>query len=257
MDMARYARQIALKQIGKDNQEKLLTKSVLIVGLGGTGSAAAEMFSRLGVKQLILIDRDKIEITNLNRQILYGVGDLKKYKAETAAGRIREINPDIKVEFYNKAFDADMAYLVNTVDLVFDGTDNMTTRFIINDACDKYGIPWVFTSAIETYGEFKAVIPGKTSCYACFNTEPAELPSCATSGVLSTVPAMIALYGVNTAIKILLDYENDGSIYFIDGFNFEINRIGIEKNINCRCCHDKNYRYLNREYSGIGKSLLL
>ncbi len=257
MDMARYARQIALKQIGKDNQEKLLKKSVLIVGLGGTGSVAAEMFSRVGVKKLVLIDRDKIEITNLNRQILYNMNDLKKYKAETAAGKIREINSDVEVEFYNKAFDAAMAYLVSTVDLVFDGTDNMTTRFIINDACDKYNIPWVFTSAIETYGEFKAVVPGKTSCYACFNREPGELPSCEVSGVMSTIPAMIALNGVNMAIKILLDYKIDGGMYFIDGFNFEINRINIEKNMKCRCCHDKNYIYLGQEYSGIGKSLLL
>ncbi|WP_298279109.1 HesA/MoeB/ThiF family protein [Ferroplasma sp.] len=257
MDMARYARQIALKQIGKENQEKLLEKSVLIIGLGGTGSAAAEMFSRLGVKKLILIDRDKIEITNLNRQILYGMDDLKKYKAETAAAKIREINPDIDVEFYNRAFDADMAYLTGTVDLVFDGTDNMTTRFIINDACDKYGIPWIFTSAIETYGEFKAVVPGKTSCYACFNRDPADLPSCEVSGVMSTIPAIIAMYGVNLAVKVLLNYEIDGSMYFIDGFAFEINRIGIEKNMSCRCCHDKNYVYLGREYSGIGKSILL
>ena len=257
MDMARYARQIALKQIGNDNQEKLLQKSVLIVGLGGTGSAAAEMFSRLGVRKLIFIDRDRIEITNLNRQILYNMDDLKKYKAETAADKIRKINPDIEVEFYNKAFDADMAYLVNTVDFVFDGTDNMTTRFIINDACDKYGTPWIFTSAIETYGEFKAVIPGETSCYACFNKDPVRLPSCEISGVISTIPAMIALNGVNMAIKILLDYKVDGSMYFIDGFNLEINKINIEKNMRCRCCHDKNYTYLGREYSGIGKSILL
>ncbi|WMT51610.1 MAG: HesA/MoeB/ThiF family protein [Ferroplasma sp.] len=257
MDMTRYARQMVLKQIGRENQEKLLEKSVLIVGLGGTGSAAAEMFSRLGVKKLVLIDRDKIEITNLNRQILYSMNDLKKYKAEAAAGKIREVNPDIDVEFYNRAFDADMAYLVGAVDLVFDGTDNMTTRFIINDACDKYGIPWIFTSAIETYGEFKAVIPGKTSCYACFNKDPAELPSCEVSGVMSTIPAIVAMYGVNMAVKVLLNYEIDGSLYFIDGFAFEINRIGIEKNIGCRCCHDKNYMYLGREYSGIGKSILL
>ncbi|WP_337860975.1 HesA/MoeB/ThiF family protein [Ferroplasma sp.] len=255
--MKRYSRQIVLKQIGEDNQKKLLEKSVLIVGLGGTGSAAAEMFSRLGVKKLILVDRDRIEITNLHRQILYGMKDLKNYKAEAAAKRLKEINPDVEIEFYNNAFDSSMAWIVDNVDLVFDGTDNMTTRFIINDACDKYEKPWVFTSAIEVYGEFKAIIPGKTSCYACFNAEPEELPVCAVAGVLSTVPGIIASYGVNLAIKILLDYKIDGSIYFIDAFNFEIKKIGIGKNRECRCCSKKDYKYLGKEYSGIGKSMLL
>ncbi len=257
MEMIRYSRQIVLKYIGEDNQRKLLEKSILIVGLGGTGSTAAEMFSRLGVKKLILVDRDKIEITNLHRQILYGMDDLKKYKAETAAEKLKKINPDVQVEFYNETFDSSIAWLVNSVDLVFDGTDNMTTRFIINDACDKYGKPWVFTSAIEMYGEFKAVIPGKTSCYACFNSEPTELPACEVSGVLNTVPTIIASYGVNLAMKILLDYKIDGSIYFIDSFSFEINRIDIERNNKCRCCHEKDYKYLGKEYSGIGKSILL
>ena len=257
MDMKRYSRQIVLKQIGEANQKKLLEKTILIIGLGGTGSAAAEMFSRLGVKKLILVDRDRIEITNLHRQILYDMDDLKEYKAETAAKKLQKINPDVEVEFHNSAFDSSLAYMVNSADLVFDGTDNMTTRFIINDACDKYGIPWVFTSAIEMYGEFKAIIPGKTSCYACFNSEPAELPSCEVTGVLNTVPALIASYGVNLAVKILLDYGIDGSIYFIDAFHFEINKINVERNSKCRCCHDKDYKYLGKEYSGIGKSILL
>jgi molybdopterin/thiamine biosynthesis adenylyltransferase len=256
-NMLRYSRQIVLKQIGKDNQKKLLEKSILIVGLGGTGSAAAEMFSRLGVKKLILIDRDKIEITNLHRQILYCMDDLKKYKAETAAKKLKEINPDVEIEFYNDTFDSSRAWLLNKADLVFDGSDNMTTRFIINDACDKYGKPWVFTSAIEMYGEFKGIIPGKTSCYACFNTEPEKLPVCAVAGVLSTVPNIVASYGVNLAVKILLGYEPDGSIYFLDAFNFEIRKIYIEKNKECRCCSKKDYKYLGREYSGIGKSILL
>jgi adenylyltransferase/sulfurtransferase len=257
MEMVRYSRQIVLKSIGEDNQKKLLKKSVLVVGLGGTGSAAADMFSRLGVGKLILIDRDRLEITNLHRQILYGMGDLKKYKAETAAEKIKEINPDVEVEFYNKAFDSSMAWLVNSVDIVFDGTDNMTTRFIINDACDKYGKPWIFTSAIEMYGEFKAVIPGKTSCYACFNREPTELPICEVAGVLNTLPNIVASYGVNLAMKILLEYDVDGSIYFVDAFNFEINRVTMAKSNNCRCCNNKDYKYLGKEYSGIGKSILL
>jgi adenylyltransferase/sulfurtransferase len=257
MDMKRYSRQIVLKQIGEKNQKKLLEKTILIIGLGGTGSAAAEMFSRLGVKKLILIDRDRIEITNLHRQILYDMNDIKKYKAETAAKKLREINPDVEIEFYNSTFDSSMAFIVNSVDFVFDGTDNMTTRFIINDACDMYVKPWVFTSAIEMYGEFKAIIPEKTSCYACFNSEPAELPACEVAGVLNTVPDIIASYGVNLAMKILLDFEIDGSIYFIDAFNFEINKINVERNTKCRCCHEKDYKYLGKEYSGIGKSILL
>ena len=143
----------------------MLEKSILIVGLGGTGSTAAEMFSRLGVKKLILVDRDKIELTNLHRQILYGMDDLKKYKAETAAEKLRNINPGVQVEFYNETFDSSMAWLVNSVDLVFDGTDNMTTRFIINDACDKYGKPMNNKKLVSFLVVITVVIMVGTSLY--------------------------------------------------------------------------------------------
>ncbi len=194
MNMKRYARQIALKSIGEKGQETLLDKTVLIIGAGGTGSAAADLFSRLGIKKIILIDRDKVEISNLHRQILYDNNDVGKYKVDAAEEKIRSINPDIEIETFNMTFDSSKAEMVKKANIIFDGTDNMTTRFIINDACDKYNKPWIFTSASEIYGEFKAIIPGVTSCYACYNKEPVETPDCSVTGVLNSLPSMVSSF---------------------------------------------------------------
>ncbi len=256
MDLKKYTRQISLNFIGEENQKKLLNKTVLIIGLGGTGSAIADLISRSGIKKLILIDRDKIEITNIHRQILYDYYDIGKYKAETACKKIKNINPDIDLEYYNETFDASKINLIKHVDLVFDGTDNMLTRFIINDACNKFNTPWVFTSANEVYGEIKAIIPNKTSCYACYNKEPTELPSCAVTGVLSTLPNVIGSFAVNLGIKILLGYDVSGDLHFFDVINFEVRKIKINKNEKCISCSLKNYKYLTNYYSNLGKSIL-
>ncbi len=100
----------------------------------------------------------------------------------------------------------------------------MTTRFIINDACIKFNKPWIFTSAIEMYGEIKAIIPGRTSCYACYNNDPVEMPSCAVSGVLSPVPSAIASMAVTMAVRIMLGGSISGDLYFIDAFNTDITK---------------------------------
>lgn len=256
MDLKKYARQISLDIIGEENQKKLLSKKILIIGLGGTGSAIADLISRIGIKKLILIDRDKIEDTNIHRQILYDYSDINKYKAETAYKKIKKINPDIDIKFYNNTFDASKIDLIKNVDLVFDGTDNMTTRFIINDACNYFNIPWVFTSANEIYGEIKAIIPDKTSCYACYNKEPEELPSCSVTGVLNTLPDIIGSFAVNLGIKILLNYDVSGDLYYFDVFNFEFRKIIINKNDKCISCSLKNYKYLSDYYKNLGKSIL-
>ncbi|KPV44712.1 MULTISPECIES: HesA/MoeB/ThiF family protein [Acidiplasma] len=251
-----YARQEALKFIGSTGQGQLLQKTVLVIGLGGTGSAAANLFARLGIKKLIIIDRDIIEISNIHRQLLYDYDDIGKYKAETAFKKIKKINPYLDVEYYNETFDASKAYLVEKSDLVFDGTDNMTTRFIINDACIKFNKPWIFTSAIEMYGEIKAIIPGRTSCYACYNNDPVEMPSCAVSGVLSPVPSAIASMAVTMAVRIMLGGSISGDLYFIDAFNTDITKINIKKNKECRACNYRDFKYLGAYYSNLGKSIL-
>ena len=256
MNLTKYARQLSLNFIGEENQRKLLNKTVLVVGLGGTGSTMANLLARTGIKKMILIDRDKIEETNIHRQILYDYDDINNFKAETAYKKIRKINPDVEVQYYNETFDSSKIDLIRDIDLVFDGTDNMLTRFIINDACNKFKTPWVFTSANETYGETKAVIPDKTSCYACYNREPLELPSCSVTGVLSTLPNIIGSFAVNLGIKILLDYNISGDLYFFDVLNFELRKIKINKNDNCISCSLNGYKYLSKYYSNLGKSML-
>ncbi len=256
MNLQKYARQTSLKAIGMEGQKKLLEKTILIVGLGGTGSAAADLFSRLGVKKLIMIDRDRIEDTNIHRQILYNYSDIGSFKAETAANKVMEINPDIEVEFHNNTFDSSKINLIENADLVYDGTDNMTTRFIINDACNKFNKPWVFTSANEFYGEVKGIMPGKTSCYACYNKKPEHMPSCAVTGVINTLPVNISTFAVNIGMKIMLGENINGDLYFIDVYDIDMHPIKINKNPECRSCSKRKYDYLTPYYSNMGKSIL-
>ena len=129
-------------------------------------------------------------------------------------------------------------------------------RFIINDACNKFNTPWVFTSANEVYGEAKGIIPGKTSCYACYNNKPENIPSCAVTGVINTLPVNISSFAVNIGMKIMLGENIDGDLYFIDVYNISIHSIKINRNPGCRSCSKGEYDYLTMYYSNMGKSIL-
>ncbi|KAA8923096.1 HesA/MoeB/ThiF family protein [Thermoplasma sp.] len=250
----KYARQMVLRQFDRDDISRIRNARVMIVGLGGVGSLIADLFVRSGVKKIVIVDRDYVASSNLYRQTLYSEDDIGDSKAEAARRRLQKINSEVEIQAINETFDASNAEdLVSSVDLVMDGTDNLTSRLIINDACVKVGRPWVMASAIETYGQVKAIIPEKTSCYRCyFTNEPFPQPTCAEVGVLSSLVTAISSIAFTIGMKILTGKEIDGSIYNLDIWNMDLDRILVDRRKDCPACGLHNYEYLTDRYKNIG-----
>ena len=251
---ARYSRQSILRVFEPGDFDRIRESTIVVVGIGGTGSMAADLFARVGVKKLKIVDRDFGSISNLHRQILYDDDDIGEPKVAVAKRKLNRINPDVSIEECNAAFDASNAEdLISDADLVFDGTDNFTTRLIINDACVKLRKPWIYTSAIETYGEVKTIIPGKTSCLACYVTMPNQRqPVCSEVGVFPSVPNMVASFAFTMAIKALTGHEVSGDLFFFDPWKGDTQKLAIKRNDSCKSCSRNEFEYLDKKYSSLG-----
>ena len=253
MPEGRYSRIEKLKKIGPGNLQKLQTLSVAVIGIGGTGSLLTEMLASNGIARITIIDRDYVEESNLHRQIIFSESDIGKRKVDAAARRISQINASTSVKKVFGTLDSSNAIeIFNAVDYVLDCTDNITSRLIINDACVKLGKPWIFSSALETYGQFKAIVPGKTSCFACFDDHvPEAFPTCAQVGVLSSVPSIISSFVFSTLVRMLVGEENGDFLYHLEAWPPSIDRVLIKRNQECRSCVKGNYVFLDRKYSGL------
>jgi adenylyltransferase/sulfurtransferase len=205
----RYRRQMRLPVIGEDGQRMLGESSVLVAGCGALGTASSMLLARAGVGRIVLADRDVVERVNLHRQLLYNDRDVDPPvpKAEAAAAALRAANPQIRCEAVVADLDRrNVPGLVASVDLVVDGADNYELRFLLNEACVRFGKPFVSGAAIGTYGVQFTVLPGETACYACVVDEapaPGTTPTCEAAGVLGTVTAMVGAIQATEAIKIL------------------------------------------------------
>jgi molybdopterin/thiamine biosynthesis adenylyltransferase len=205
----RYSRQILFSGIGESGQHQLLQSRALIIGCGALGSALAESLARAGVGKLRIVDRDFVEASNLQRQTMFTEWDAAERipKAVAAASHIREINSEIEVE----PEIADVNYsnierLVSGCDVVLDGTDNFATRYLINDACVKHEISWIYGAAVGSYGVTMTVRPHQTPCLRCVFEEapPAgSAPTCDTAGVIMPIISIVAAVQVTEALKLL------------------------------------------------------
>lgn len=254
MDNPKYSRLKLLKVLSEEDLRLVRTKKVAIIGIGGTGSMAADLFARSGVSSLKIVDRDYVSITNLHRQVLYTEKDIGEPKVEVAKRRLESVNSDTKVDSIQETFDASNAErILKSVDLVIDGTDNMTTRMIINDACVKHNIPWIHASAIETYGQVKAIIPGKTSCLSCYYPQDlSPQPTCAEVGVLSSVPNIISALSWTLGLKILAGKDVSGDLFHIDAWAMEFEHVPIGRKDGCRSCANHDFVYLSDTYKNLG-----
>lgn len=252
MDMERYARQLVLPEIGEEGQSKIKEGSVAIFGLGALGSTITDALTRTGVGKLRLVDRDFVEISNLNHQILYDKSDIGKPKAEVAEERVREIDPSIEVESEVTNIDTkNIEDLISDVDLVMDGTDNLEIRYIANDACVKNNTPWIYTAVLGTYGMTKNIVPRENACLRCFFPEkpPAgSMETCETAGVLFTLPRIMGNLAATEAVKYLLgDEMREGLLTFdVWDYDFEITRVD-RKEKECRACGKKDFEFLESE----------
>lgn len=234
-ELERYDRQIKL--FGVEGQEKLKKSRVLVMGIGGLGSPAALYLAAAGVGELILIDSERVELSNLNRQILYWTRDIGRLKVESATEKLRELNPNVKIRAYPKTADEEILdQLVREVDLVIDGLDNWRTRFVLNKVCVKYRKPLIHAGVHGVYGQVLVIVPGITPCLQCIMVK--EPPETKTPPVLSTTPGLLAMIQVTEAIKILTGYGKPAlnKLIVYNGYTMEFQEVVVSKNPNCPVC---------------------
>lgn len=233
--MDRYIRQLVLKEIGR-KQEKLSKSCVAIVGLGGLGCISAQLLARAGIGKLILIDKEKVELSDLQRQLLYKEKDIGKAKAKIAKKEILEINSEVRVKAFQKELNRkNIKKFLKKVELILDGTDNFKTRFLINQFSVKNKKPWIFGACIGTQGMSFNIVPGGP-CLRCFLPLTKCLESCETIGILNSIPPVIASRQVTECLKILLDKKFSKKLFYIDLWKNKIVFIKIKKNKNCPVC---------------------
>ncbi len=242
-----YSRQTLLSQIGKEGQEKICKGTVLVVGVGALGTVASELLVRAGISRVLLVDRDVIEESNLQRQTLFYASDIGKSKAMVAKKRLSLINPKVEVKSYAMQLDGEKLYKIyngEKFDLILDCTDNLQTRFIINDFCKKENLPWIYSAAIKTTGYVMPILP-HGPCVRCFLQE-ASLETCSTAGVLNTITTSIAALQVTIGLKLLVGASVDSMLHYYDIWKAEIRKMNISKKENCSACNGE-YDYLNKK----------
>jgi adenylyltransferase/sulfurtransferase len=249
----RYSRQVILQNIGEEGQEKLLKSHAVVVGCGALGSTVANNLARAGVGKISLIDRDFIELNNLQRQMLFDENDIGEPKAIAASNKLHNINSEIEVEPVVKDLNhTNVEDILKDVNVVLDGTDNIQTRMLVNDVCVKLGIPWIYTGAISTSGMTMNVIPGKACLRCLYPTIPkiGSLPTCDTMGILNTITSIMGSMETTEAFKILLGNIKEGTdsnLIVYDAWSNSFDDIIVRKNKECECCVKGNYEYLDAE----------
>ena len=254
----RYSRQVILPQIGRAGQDRLAEKRVGIIGCGALGSVVANTLTRAGVGYIVIIDRDFVELNNLQRQVLFDEADVGQPKAIAASEKLRRINSDITVEPVVKDVNhTNVESLLQGLDLVLDGTDNFHTRLVVNDACVKHGIPWIYAAVIGTSGLVMPIL-SDGPCLRCLFPSPppaGALPTCDTAGVLNTASLVVAGYESTEAIKVLLGDIERPKLVMIDVWEQTFSTLEVEKASECVCCGKREFEFLNAEREEIITSL--
>ncbi|MEM0469455.1 MAG: HesA/MoeB/ThiF family protein [Desulfurococcaceae archaeon] len=234
-ELERYDRQIRL--FGVEGQEKLKKSRVLVVGVGGLGSPAALYLVATGIGEVILVDSERVELSNLNRQVLYWTRDIGKFKVESASEKLRELNPNVRIRGYSRRADEELLdQLVHEADLVIDGLDNWKTRFMLNRICVKHRKPLIHAGVYGVYGQLLVVVPGITPCLQCVMVK--EPPERGPLPVLGTTPGLLAMIQVTEAIKILTGYGEPAlnRLIVYNGYTMEFREVTISRNPNCPVC---------------------
>ncbi|HEY65491.1 MAG TPA: thiazole biosynthesis adenylyltransferase ThiF [Caldilineae bacterium] len=254
-DLSRYSRQLLFPTLGEAGQRRLLDARVAVIGCGATGSVIANHLARAGIGYLRVVDRDFVELHNLHRQMLFDEDDVAESlpKAVAAARKLRRINSQIVVEdVVTDVNPGNVLDLIRDVDLVMDGTDNMETRYVLNDACVQLGKPWVYTGAVASYGMVMTIIPHETACLRCvMPTPPAPgtLATCDTAGVLGPAVAVVASIAAGEALKYLSGMAEitRGMLHF-ELLDNRLDRFDIEgPRPDCPTCGQGEYTFLQVE----------
>jgi adenylyltransferase/sulfurtransferase len=247
----RYSRHTLLKEVGEAGQIKLLESKVLLIGAGGLGSPAAMYLAAAGVGTLGIVDFDVVDVSNLQRQLLHGTKDVGRPKVESAADRLHDINPDVKVIAHKEPITSHNAFeLIRNYDIVLNGSDNFPTRYLVNDACHMLGKPLVDGSIFMFEGQVTVYMPAQPElgieggpCYRCLYPDPpppGEVPSCAEAGVLGVLPGIVGSMQAIEAIKLILGIGEPliGRLLLIDTLDMSFRTLKVQRNPECPLCGD-------------------
>lgn len=255
MALDRYSRQIRYKNLKKAGQEKLLASHVAIVGMGALGTVSANELARAGVGHLRLIDRDLVEVSNLQRQVLFTEADAAESvpKVLAAAEHLAEANSEIEIEpVFSDLNASNINQLFQGIDLIVDATDNMETRYLINEYCVEHKLPWVYGGAVSSEGMTANFVPGGP-CLSCLlgsthvSSSAGSGQTCSTVGVLNSLTAIVSSIQVTESIKILTGSEDvRKSLLFFEIWDNEFESLALEKNPDCPICNGHKYEYLGK-----------
>jgi adenylyltransferase/sulfurtransferase len=251
MNREKYSRQILFPPIGAEGQDRLLRSKAVIIGCGALGTAQANALARAGVGRLRIVDRDFVEESNLQRQMLFDEADAAANlpKAVAAERKLKAINSDVQVEgIVADAESGNIENLVAGFDLLLDGTDNFETRYLINDVALKLGLPWIYGAVVASYAVTMTILPGRTPCLACVFPKPPEgmHDTCDTVGVIAPAVAWASAIQVTEAFKILLGRQAElhGALLAFDVWKNRSSSIKPRFDPQCRACQARDFVHL-------------
>ena len=242
--LKRYNRHIVLKDIGLEGQAKILQSRILLIGVGGLGSSVALYLAAAGVGTIGLVDGDTVDISNLQRQVIHFTSDISSEKVTSASRKMEALNPDIEILTYPEFVTAkNISQVITGYDFVVDGTDNFSSKFLINDACVLAGIPYSHGGVLRFHGEALTVIPGESACYRCLFDQPppaGAVPGTKEVGVLGSSAGMLGTIQATEAIKFV---TGTGGLLTNQFFTFntkemDFRKIRINRQTNCPVCSE-------------------
>lgn len=238
----RYSRQLILKEIGVDGQEKLQKAKVLVIGAGGLGTPALYYLAAAGIGKIGTADFDTVGISNLQRQIIYSTEDLQRKKVDVVKEKLEKLNPDVSVEKYPYRIDINnIEEIVDGYDVVLNAVDNFTARYLISDCCYLRGKPLIEGAVLGFTGILTTIIPGKTPCYRCLYPKPPKegvVPTCSDIGILGMTTGTIGSLQALEAVKVILGIGEilSGRVLVFDGLDMSFREIKLDKSLNCSLC---------------------
>jgi adenylyltransferase/sulfurtransferase len=241
-EIARYSRHLIMPEVALDGQKKLKQARVLTIGAGGLGAPLAMYLAAAGVGTIGVVDFDVVDESNLQRQIIHGTSDVGRPKMESARDRIKDINPNVKVETYEEPLTSENALdIFKDYDIIVDGTDNFPTRYLVNDACVLLGKPNVYGSIFRFEGQASVFYAEEGPCYRCLYPEPPPpglVPSCAEGGVLGILPGAIGTIQATETVKLILGIGEPliGRLLLYDALGMSFREMKLRKDPNCPVC---------------------
>ena len=241
----RYSRHIILPEVGGSGQQKMLEARVLLLGAGGLGSPAAYYLAAAGIGNLGIVDFDRVDLSNLQRQIIHSTERIGMLKTESAKKTIQALNPDVNVTLYNEKMDSsNIMNLIEGYDYIVDGSDNFPTRYLVNDACVMKNKTLIHGSIYRFEGQVTVFKPGDGPCYRCLYPEPPPpgmVPNCQEGGVLGVLAGVIGNLQVVEVLKLVLGIGKPlvGKLLIYDALNTEFRNLRLRKDTNCPICSEK------------------